>query len=64
MYHLIKSGCKKISASVDMVETVIFDYISPQCDPELEDSKTIFLHALWLIMIHHHNKFGYRGFSS
>ena len=27
-----------------MVETIIFDYRSPHCDPELEDSKLIFLH--------------------
>ena len=26
------------------VETVIFDQMSPNCDPELEDSKPIFLH--------------------
>ena len=44
MYHQIKYACKKISSSVDMAETVIPDYMSPQCDPELEDSKTIFLH--------------------
>ena len=30
--------------SVDMVETVILDYMSHHCDPELEDSKPIFLH--------------------
>ncbi len=44
MYHPIKFGCKKISSSADMVETVIFDQMSPHCDPELEDSKPIFLH--------------------
>ena len=27
-----------------MVETVISDQMSPHCDPELEDSKSIFLH--------------------
>ena len=27
-----------------MVETVIRDQMSPHCDPELEDSKSIFLH--------------------
>ena len=42
-YHPIKFGCKKISSSVDMVETVILDHMSPHCDPELEDSKPIFL---------------------
>ena len=44
MYHPIKFGCKKISSSVDMIETVISDYMSPHCDPELEDRKQIFLH--------------------
>ena len=43
MYHPIKFGCKKISSSADMVETVIFDQMSHHCDPELEDSKPIFL---------------------
>ena len=44
MYHPITFGCKKIGSSVDKVETVIFDQMSPNCDPELEDSKPIFLH--------------------
>ena len=44
MYHQIKYACKKISSSVDMAETVIPDYMSPHYDPELEDSKPIFLH--------------------
>ena len=44
MCHLIIFGCKKASSSADMVETVIFDQMSPHRDPELEDSKPIFLH--------------------
>ena len=46
VYHLIKFGCKKISSSADIVETVISDQMSPHRDPELEveDSKPIFLH--------------------
>ena len=44
MYHPIKFGCQRISSSADMVETVIFDSMSPHCDPELEDRKQIFLH--------------------
>ena len=28
-----------------MVETVVFDYMSPHCDPKPEDSKPIFLHG-------------------
>ena len=44
MYHPINFGCKKISSSVDMVETVISAYMSPHCDLELEDSKPIFSH--------------------
>ena len=43
MYHQIQFGCKKISSSVDIVETVISDYMSPHCDLELEDSKPDFL---------------------
>ena len=35
---------KKIGGSVDMVGTVIRNYMSPQYDHELEDSKPIFLH--------------------
>ena len=46
MYHQIKFGCKTISSSVDMVEMVTFDYISPKCDLDLEDSKPIFLHDI------------------
>ena len=44
MYHLITCGCKKISSSADVVEIVISDYVNPHCNPELEDSKPIFLH--------------------
>ena len=44
MYHPIKGGCEKISSSGDMIETVRLDYMSPHYDPELEDSKPIFLH--------------------
>ena len=44
MYNPLKFGCKKISSSADMVETVTFDQISSHYDPELEDSKPIFLH--------------------
>ena len=44
MYHPIKFSKKKISSSVDIVEMVIFDYMSPHCDLELEDSKPTFLH--------------------
>ena len=44
MYHPLKFGCKKISSSADMVETVISDQMGPHCDHELEDSRPIFLH--------------------
>ena len=44
MYHQIKFGCIEISSSVDMVETVVSDYMSPHCDLDLEDSKPTFLH--------------------
>ena len=44
MYHPIKFGCKEITSSANMVETVTFHQISPHSDPELQDSKPIFLH--------------------
>ena len=44
MYHPIKCGWWNINSSADIVETVIFDQMSSYCDPELEDSKPIFLH--------------------
>ena len=44
MYHPNKSSCKQMSSSVNLVETVISDLMSSQCDPELKDSKPIFLH--------------------
>ena len=44
MHKPIKFGCKKIKSLADMIETVIFDQMSPHSDPELEDSKLIFLH--------------------
>ena len=43
-HNPITSSCKKFSSSTDLVETLILDYISPDYDPELEDSKPIFLH--------------------
>ena len=43
IYHPTKHGCKKISSPIDMAETVILDYMSLRYDPELEDSKQIFL---------------------
>ena len=44
MYHPIEFGCKKTSSAADMAETITFDQMSPHCDPELEDSKPIFLY--------------------
>ena len=38
-----KFGCKQISSSADMVETVISDQMSHHCDPELEDRKPAIL---------------------
>ena len=54
MYHPIKFGCKKISSSADMVETVIFDQMS------LKTANQSSCMTLWPMMLHHHTKFGYR----
>ena len=42
MYQSIKFGCKRISSSVDMVETVISDCMSPHYALNHEESKPIF----------------------
>ena len=44
MYYSVKFGSKKSSTSIDMVETVIYDYTSHNCDHDLEDGKPIFSH--------------------
>ena len=44
VYHPIKFGCKKISNSADMLETVILDYMNPHCDIDHADTKPMFLH--------------------
>ena len=64
MYYQMSFNCKMISSSAHMVETVIFDYMSPHCNPQLQDFKPVSLHTLWPKMIHQHTKFGYRRFSS
>ena len=47
MCHPTKFGCKKISSSINIYigNSHIFDYMSPHCDPELENSKSISLHS-------------------
>ena len=47
VYHPIIFVYKKISSSADTVETVMSDQMSLHSDPELEDSKPIFLHDTW-----------------
>ena len=64
MYHLTKFGCKKISSSADIVETVISDYISPHCDLELEDSKPIVSHDTLAMMMHYYRKSSCKRISS
>ena len=50
MYHPIKCSCKKSNSSVDVVETLILDYISPHYDPALEDSNQSSCMTLWPMM--------------
>ena len=67
MYHPFTFGNKKISSSVGMVETVIFDYMSHHYDQHLEDGQTKQTNLLarrWPMTMYHHTKFGYKRFSS
>ena len=61
MYNQSKFGCRRISSSEDVVESY-FDHMSPRCDLDLEDSKQFFFFCMtiWLTMLHHHTKFGYK----
>ena len=61
-----KFGCKKISSSADMVETVISNQMSPNQGLEPQDRKQIFLHDNLThdVASPYHTNFGYRRFSS
>ena len=41
-----------------------FCYVILHCDLDLEDIKSIFSKDTWLMMMHHHTKFGGKRFSS
>ena len=45
LYYQTKSGCKWTSCLEDRLEQKLsyFDYISPHCDLDIEDSEPIFL---------------------
>ena len=64
MYHPIKFGCKKISSSADMVDTVIFDQMTLAVTLNLKTANQSSCVTLWPLMLLHHTKFGYREFSS
>ena len=54
MYHSIIFGYNSVQfSSVDMVKTVIVDYMSPYCDFDLDDIKPIFSTG-------HSTKFSYK----
>ena len=49
IYTQIEIGCKRLTGLElikDIAETVIFDYISPHCDLDLEDRIPFFLHDI------------------
>ena len=53
-YYYSKFDCKKISNSGYIVETVKLCNMSPHCDLDLEDPKTVFCVTLWFIVMHHY----------
>ena len=63
-YHETDSGCNRISTSAGMVKIVfwlfVFNYISPHCDFDLENSKSVFSldNPTRLVMTHQHTKSG------
>ena len=63
IYTQIEFGRKRLTGLElikDIVETVIFDYISPHCDLDLEDRIPFFCMTFRLMVVHHNTKFGYK----
>ena len=64
MCYQTKLSCQRISTSEDIRNSLsytrksYFDYMILHCDLDLDDSMPIFLRTLWLMMMHHNNKFG------
>ena len=63
MYHPIKVGCKKISSSIDTVETVTFHCRDLTLMLTMKIANKPFM-TLWPMMLLSHTKSGYRRFSS
>ena len=51
MYHPLKFNCKKISSSVDMVEIIIFSYMSTHSDLDLEKAMMIHRHIIVCVCV-------------
>ena len=49
MYHQTNLGCKSVSTSEDLIETIV--------PLTLNRAKLYFCMILWLMMMHHHTKF-------
>ena len=61
MYHQITSDCRRIEQHwIYTAGMIILDYINPHSDLDTDHSKTIFSKTLWLMMMHHHTKFGHK----
>ena len=62
MLHYHTRFGNKIFCGSEDVEESYFDHMSPRCDLDLEDSKQFFFFCMtiWLTMLHHHTKFGYK----
>ena len=43
LYYQTKFGCKSTSSLEDKVKSSYFDYVSPHCDLDNEESEPIFL---------------------
>ena len=64
-YQQPKFGWQGINSSENIVERAIyFDHKSPHCDLDFEDSNNNknYCTTLWLMMLHHHTKFGNKMF--
>ena len=61
MYYQSKFGCKRITSSENTVEAIMFDYVNPHCDLDLDGTEQSIPKTLWPVMVDHHTTFGYKS---
>ena len=64
MYNQMKFGSQRIKALKIQQKLSYSDYMSLCCDTDLIVAKQSFCKTLWLMMMHHHTRLGYKKLNS